>query len=521
MKREANLARLSEPFDVLVIGGGATGLGCAVDAASRGYRTALVEAGDFAGATSSRSTKILHGGVRYLEQGDVKLVREALHERVNVLRNASHLSRALGFLCPFYKWFEAPYYFAGLKAYDVLAGSASLGASRYLGRFETVRRLPNLRGTGLHGGILYFDGLFDDARLALALARTAVDCGAAVVNYARAVRLLRDGSRVAGALVRDQESGVEREVRARVVVNATGIFTDDIRELEDSSAPPLMKLSRGSHLVFPRELFPGDDALLVPKTEDGRVLFAIPWHEHVVVGTTDIEARAPELDPQPTRAEIDFIVAQFNRYLARKVARHQAVAAFAGLRPLVSGPAASTAKLSREHYVGVSAGSMVTVAGGKWTTYRKMAEDAIDVAAKTAGLEPHACVTPSLALHGNPTPGEPDGADAYAIYGTDAARIRAIEAADPTLAQALQPGFAHTRAAVLFAAREEMARTVDDVLSRRTRMLFLDAAGARRAAPEVAALLARELGRDGAWVDAQVRAFDGIIDGDNAALLTA
>jgi glycerol-3-phosphate dehydrogenase len=282
-----------------------------------------------------------------------------------------------------------------------------------------------------------------------------------------------------------------------------------------------MKLSRGSHLVFPRELFPGDDALLVPKTEDGRVLFAIPWHEHVVVGTTDIEARAPELDPQPTRAEIDFIVAQFNRYLARKVARHQAVAAFAGLRPLVSGPAASTAKLSREHYVGVSAGSMVTVAGGKWTTYRKMAEDAIDVAAKTAGLEPHACVTPSLALHGNPTPGEPDGADAYAIYGTDAARIRAIEAADPTLAQALQPGFAHTRAAVLFAAREEMARTVDDVLSRRTRMLFLDAAGARRAAPEVAALLARELGRDGAWVDAQVRAFDGIIDGDNAALLTA
>jgi glycerol-3-phosphate dehydrogenase len=518
VNRSAQLARLDERFDVLVLGGGATGLGTAVDAAARGYRTALVEAADFANATSSRSTKLVHGGVRYLQNGDVHLVREALHERIVMRKNAPHLVRALPFLCPIYNIFEGPYYLAGLKAYDVLAGSKNFGHSRWVGRCETLRRMPGLRKRGLYGSVQYWDGQFDDSRLAVALARTATDLGAVVVNYARAVRFLCDGERVSGAVVRDEEGGGEHEVRARAVVNATGIFVDALRQLDDPHARKLLALSRGTHVVFAQAVFGGHDALLVPRTDDGRVLFAIPWHDHVVVGTTDVPAESAELDPAPSRDEVDYILHHFNRYLEHPIQRGAALAAYAGLRPLVSGDAASTAKLSREHFIDIAKSGIVTITGGKWTTYRKMAEDAVDTAIEAASLSPAPSVTADLALHGSTGAAPPRRGDAYAGYGTDETALRSLEAEDASLATPLHPRLPYTRAEVVFAAREEMARTVDDVLSRRTRALFVDVDAAREAAGVVAGLMARELGRPPEWESAQVAAFEAIAGRDAAPI---
>ncbi len=518
MNRSAQLARLGERFDVLVLGGGATGLGTAVDAAARGYKTALVEAADFANATSSRSTKLVHGGVRYLQNGDIHLVREALHERIVMRKNAPHLVRALPFLCPIYHFYEGPYYLAGLKAYDLLAGNKNFGHSRWVGRCETLRRMPGLRKRGLYGSVQYYDGQFDDSRMAVALARTATDLGAVVVNYVRAERFLYEGDRVAGAVVRDEEDGFEHEVRARAVVNATGIFVDALRQLDDPQAHKLLSLSRGSHVVFSQDVFGGRDALLVPSTDDGRVLFAIPWHDHVVVGTTDVPAESAELDPAPSRDEVDYILHHFNRYLEHPVQRSAALAAYAGLRPLVSGAAASTAKLSREHFIDVAKSGIVTVTGGKWTTYRKMAEDAVDAAIQAAALSPAPSVTAELPLHGSPGNAAPRAGDAYAEYGTDGTTLHALVNEDQSLATLLHPRLPYTRAEVVFAAREEMARTVDDVLSRRTRALFVDVDAAREAASTVAELMARELNQPPEWESVQVAAFQAIAGRDAAAI---
>jgi glycerol-3-phosphate dehydrogenase len=510
--------QLDERFDVLVIGGGATGVGAALDAATRGYRTALVEASDFAKATSSRSTKLVHGGVRYLQRGDIGLVREALHERANVRANAPHLVRELAFVLPLYAWYEGPYYFAGLKAYDLLAGTTNFAPSAYLGKTATLQRTPDIRRTALAGSIRYFDAQFDDARLALAIARTAISKGATVLNYVRATRFLYDGERCVGAMVRDDETGEERDVRAAVIVNATGIFVDELRRTDDASSLPLLAHSRGSHVVFAKDVFGGDDALIVPRTSDGRVLFAVPWHGHVVVGTTDIAVAGAELDVAPTSDEIDFIIRQFNRYLERPVRRADALAAFAGLRPLVSGAGATTAKLSREHLVDVSRSGVVTVTGGKWTTYRKMAEDTIDIAAREGSLAAAPCVTADLPLHGSPgTQSVADEHARYAAYGTECDALLAIEREDPSLAERLDPRLPYTGAEVVYAARAEYARSVDDVLARRTRALFTDVAAARASAPLVAKLLARELGHDDTWQRDQCTAFGTIARADAGA----
>ncbi len=334
-----NFGALDDDFDVVVIGGGASGLGAAVDAISRGYKTALVEAVDFAKATSSRSTKLIHGGVRYLAEGDIHLVREALRERAILRKNAPHLVHDLGFICPAYRWYEAPYYFAGLTAYDLLAGASNFGRSRYLSTRDTLKRLPALRAQGLRGSVRYHDGQFDDARLAISLARTAIDLGAVVVNYARATGFERNGARLAEVRVRDEERSNEVNVRARVVVNATGIFSDELRRLDDPASRPLLSLSRGSHIVVPHEVFPGKDALLVPKTDDGRVLFIIPWHDHVLIGTTDIAEAQPSLDPVPTQEEIEYLLHHAARYLEQPISRSQITAMYCGLRPLVDGKA--------------------------------------------------------------------------------------------------------------------------------------------------------------------------------------
>jgi glycerol-3-phosphate dehydrogenase len=462
-----NFAALDDAFDVVVIGGGASGLGASVDAVSRGYKTALVEAADFANATSSRSTKLIHGGVRYLAEGDIHLVREALRERATLRKNAPHLVHDLGFICPAYRWFEAPYYFAGLRAYDLLAGAENFGRSRYLSARDTLERLPALRAQGLRGSIRYHDGQFDDARLAISLARTAIDLGAVVLNYARAVAFERSGDRLAGVRVRDEETGSEVSVRARVVVNATGIFSDELRRLDDPAARQLLKLSRGSHIVVPREVFPGEDALLVPKTDDGRVLFIIPWLGHLLIGTTDIPEAQPSLDPVPSEEEIDYLLRHAARYLERPIARSQITAAFCGLRPLVDGAAIKTPRLSREHIVETSRSGLVTIAGGKWTTYRQMAQDTIDVALKVGRLAAAPCRTRDLPLHESILPGT----------GTK-----------------LQPNLACTEDDVVYAIRHEMARTVDDVLARRTRAAFLDERASAACAPRVAELLSHERG---------------------------
>ena len=507
MNREALLAQLGEPFDVLIIGGGATGLGAAADAASRGYRTALIEAADFAKGTSSRSTKLIHGGVRYLRNGDLALVREAMHERTVLRRNAPHLVTDLPFIVPAYRWHEAPYYFAGLKVYELLAGRSNFGSSRYLSRERTLRRMPGLRMRDLRGSTVYHDGQFDDARLAIALARTAVDRGAAIVNYVRAERFLYEGGRACGVAARDEETGGQFQVRARAIVNATGIFADALRRIDDPQSQPLLSLSRGAHVVFPRSVFQTRDALLVPKTDDGRVLFAIPWHEHVLVGTTDVEVENAELDPVPSSEEIDYIIAHFNRYLEQPVDRSMVLSAFAGLRPLVNRHAASTAKLSREHVVEVSRTSVVTITGGKWTTYRKMAQDAIDTAANAAGLAPSPCITAELPLHGSPGTAPSEILDALALYGTDRQAILTLIDEDASLGERIHPRLPYTRAEIVFAARFEMARTLDDVLSRRTRAFFLDLNAAVEAAEKVAMLLAAELGRPPTWEAEQVNAF--------------
>jgi glycerol-3-phosphate dehydrogenase len=511
MNRADGVARLrAERFDVLIVGGGATGLGSAVDAAARGYRTALIEAGDFAKATSSRSTKLVHGGVRYLQQGNIGLVREALRERTNLLRNAPHLVHDRAFVVPAYRWFELPYYGAGLTAYDILAGPGNAFPRSGIVSARGARaRIPALRGAGLHGAIVYHDGQFDDARLAVTLARTAVDQGAAVANYVRATGFVYDGARIAGVRAHDVESGAELTIRAQVVVNAAGIFVDAVRRLDVPAAPALLTHSRGSHIVVRASaLGEASAALLVPKTSDGRVLFAVPWHEHVVIGTTDIPVDHAELDPQPTDAEIAYILETVNRYVVTPLDTSDILAAWAGLRPLVNRSAVSTAALSREHVIDVAPSGLVTITGGKWTTYRKMAADTIDAAMRVGALTPAPSTTDRLPLRG--ALGALPAQERLRPYGTDAPKVLALERADPALAVPLDERLPYTRAEVVYAARSEMARTLDDVLARRTRALFLDAAAARAAAPAAAELLATELGRDVAWQREQRVAFDAL-----------
>ncbi len=500
MKREEMLLRAREAgrvWDLLVIGGGATGLGIAVDAASRGHSVLLAERSDFACGTSSRSTKLIHGGVRYLQQGNVALVVEALRERGRLRRNAPHLVHDLAFVVPSYAWWESPFYGVGLKLYDLLAGEYGFGASGHLDVDATVAAIPTIETDGLLGGTRYYDGQFDDARLAIALARTAADHGAALLNYCAAVALRKAGGVVRGAVLRDAESGNEFEVAARVVVNAGGPFCDEIRRLDDPVVPSLIAPSQGTHLVLPAGFLPGDSAIMVPHTDDGRVMFAIPWLGRVIVGTTDVAVASASAEPSPQAAEIHFLLDTANRYLAHDAGPEDLCSVFAGIRPLVSGEGA-TATLSREHAVLVDPRSgLMTVAGGKWTTYRRMAEDAVDLAESLGGLASRACVTATLPIHGGDA--DADRFGTLSAYGSDAPAVRALAERDPVLCRPLHPGLPLTGAEVVWACRHEMARRLEDVLARRSRCLLLDAVSAAGIAPAVARLVAAELGHDEHW----------------------
>jgi len=513
MNREEMLGRLREErgeWDILVIGGGATGIACALDAASRGYRTALVEQHDFGKGTSSRSTKLIHGGVRYLEQGNITLVMEALKERGILRENAPHLVKDLAFIVPNYEWWEAPFYGVGLRLYDLLAGKYGFGKSRILSREETLERLPNLKPEGLRGGVEYYDGQFDDARLLIQMARTAAEQGAALVNYCRVTALKRDGGGlVNGAVVLDEEGGEEFEIRAKAVINATGCFSDAVRRLADAEARPMIAPSQGVHLVFDASFLRGEAAILAPRTRDGRVMFAIPWHGHALVGTTDTALDAVSLEPQPLEEEIELILETAADYLERAPARRDILSAWAGIRPLVkSVEGASTASLARDHSIHIDRNGLITIAGGKWTTCRRMAEDCIDQASVLAGLEERECVTRRLRIHGYHHHAEQFGA--LSVYGSDAVAIREMERLHPERGRRLAAALPYTEAEAVWAARWEMARHVEDVLERRTRVLQLNARAAMEAAPRVARILAAELGRGETWAEEETKRFLGL-----------
>ena len=496
MNREQALAALRdarEPWDLVIVGGGATGLGCAVDAAARGHRVVLVEQHDFAKGTSSRSTKLVHGGVRYLRQGHLPLVLGALRERGLLCANAPHLVHRLAFIIPIYRWSDGPFYGLGLKLYDALSGQRSLGVSGRLSRSETLCHLPTLESAGLRGGVRYFDAQFDDARLAIDLAQTTFKLGGVALNYFQVVHFVKEGSRICGVVARDQETGAEYEIRGRVVVNATGVFCDELRKLDEPTAARLVTPSQGAHLVLPKRFLPGDSALMIPRTSDGRVLFAVPWHDRVLVGTTDVPVAAASLEPRPLAEEIDFLLTNASEYLNPRPARYDVLSVFAGLRPLVkSGTETSTARLSRDHTLVVSEAGLLTITGGKWTTYRKMAEDTINRAEQLAGLNPQPCRTTQLP-----------------IRGTDATDLHA----NPELSAPLHPDLPYSDADVVRAVRHEMARTVEDVLARRTRALPLDARASVAAAPRVAQLMAAELGRDETWQRQSLLDFNALARG--------
>ena len=512
MNRSVSIQAISDSstvWDCLVLGGGATGLGTAVDAASRGFRTLLVEKTDFAKGTSSRATKLAHGGVRYLQQGNIALVREALHERGLMLKNAPHLVHPLKFVIPAYHLWEIPFYGIGLGIYDALSGKLSLGGSKVLGKSETIRQLPTVEQKDLKGGILYFDGQFDDARLAATLAHTLSDLGGFPLNYAEVVGITKHEGKITGAVVRDREGGSEFEVKARAVINATGVFVDSIRQLDTPGTEKMLAVSQGAHLVLPKAFLPGTSALMVPKTSDGRVLFGIPWHDRVILGTTDGQVPEPVEEPRIQAHEIAFILSEAGKYLAKDPTESDTLSCYAGLRPLVkAGAATKTAGLSREHTVAVSASGLVTITGGKWTTYRRMGQDCIDQVIKLAGFRSVPSRTSELPLHGHSRSAETFASPAHlAVYGSDRAKINEVTASDKELDTPLDRRLPYTKAEVVWAVREEMARTVEDVLARRTRALLLDSTAAVDVAPAVAEILAKELGRDAGWQQNQVEAF--------------
>jgi glycerol-3-phosphate dehydrogenase len=502
-----------QTWDVIIIGGGATGLGTALDAASRGLKTLLVEQSDFAKGTSSRSTKLVHGGVRYLAQGDIGLVKSALRERGLLEQNASHLVNKEEFIIPCYDWFSVLKYLTGLTMYDWLAGKYSFGKSKYLSKKETLQLMPGIKEKGLKGAISYFDGKFDDARLAINIAQTATEQGATLINYMKVTNLIKDGDEVIGIETEDALTLERFRLKAKVVINATGVFVDEILRMNNPSAKKMVRPSQGVHVVLEKSFLNTNSALMIPKTADGRVLFAVPWHNHLLVGTTDTPLDEHSLEPRALKEETDFILATAGSYFNRKPTENDILSVFSGLRPLAApteSNGSSTKEISRDHKLIVSAKGLITITGGKWTTYRKMAEETIDLAIKHSGLPFQQCVTKDLKIHGCY---ESNDENYMNIYGTDKILIEELCKLQPGLNQKLHPNFPHTEAEVVWTIKNEMAETVEDVLSRRLRILFIDATAAIEMCPRVAALLATELGADKAWEENQIKIFNTLASG--------
>ena len=498
----------TSPWDIIIIGGGATGLGAAVDAAARGYRTILFEQSDFAKGTSSRSTKLVHGGVRYLQQGNIKLVMDALKERGTLKQNAPHLVKNQSFIVPNYKWWEGPYYGLGLKVYDWMSGSLGLGTSEWLSTEEVLQLAPTLDAEGLRGGVLYRDGQFDDARLAINLAQTAVEQQAVVLNYFKMTGFLKVAGKIAGVQVKDELTGKTYEVQGKVVINATGVFSDAVQQMDDPQKPESIAPSQGIHIVLDKSFLPGDAAIMIPHTDDGRVLFAVPWHQKIIVGTTDTPVSHISEEPVAQEDEIHFLLEHTARYLTKDPSRADIKSIFAGLRPLVKSTAKKTAEISRDHSIIISDSGLVSILGGKWTTYRKMAADVINIAAVQAALPYKEPVTKELAIHGATPTSDYSTADYY--YGSDKKSIDELVAGTPELGALLHPLLPYNKATIVWAVQEEMCMTIEDALSRRTRALLLDAKAAIEAAPLVAQLMATAMKKDEQWIQQQLEAFYAI-----------
>lgn len=520
MKRGRMLTTIKEqgdtPWDIIIIGGGATGLGTALDAASRGYRTLLLEQSDFTKGTSSRSTKLVHGGVRYLAQGDISLVLEALHERGLMRQNAPHLVKNQSFIIPNYDWWDGPFYTVGMKVYDMMAGKLGLGPSQSLSREEVLRAIPNLKTEGLRGGVIYYDGQFDDSRLAINIAQTCAEHGGVVLNYMRVTGLVKTGAGIiCGVTAEDLENEDTYTLQAKSVVNATGVFVDEIIRMDEPDAPRLVRPSQGVHIMLDKEFLKGDSAIMIPKTSDGRVLFAVPWHERVVVGTTDTPLNETSLEPRALEGEIEFILSTAKKYLTREPQRKDILSIFAGLRPLAAPKedceVTSTKEISRSHHLRVSLSGLVTITGGKWTTYRRMAQDTVDKAEMVGGLTGRKCRTEDMPIHGWLS--SVDYNDPLYYYGSDADYIRDLVSDHPELGRKLHKRLPYTPIEVIWSARYEMARTVEDILARRQRALFLDARAAIEIAPEVARILANELEQDESWQKSQVEQFTELARG--------
>lgn len=514
MKRQELLTKIKESesreWDVIVIGGGATGLGVALDAVSRGYKPLLLEQADFAKGTSSRSTKLVHGGVRYLAQGDIALVREALRERGLLQKNAPHLVQNETFVIPGYKWWTKYYYTLGLTMYDLLSGKLSLGRSKPISKEETIRRLPTIRKEGLRGGVIYHDGQFDDSRLSVNLAQTIVEQGGVALNYFEVKALTKENERVSGVQAIDKETGKEYSFKGKSVINATGVFVDEIMKMDTDEHEEMVRPSQGVHLVLDKEFLPREDAIMIPKTDDGRVLFAVPWHDKIVVGTTDTPLDEHSLEPVALEEEIEFILKTARKYLAKKPTREDVKSVFAGLRPLAAPKEGDTKtkEISRSHKVIVSESGLITVTGGKWTTFRKMGEDTIDKAEKVAGIGRKASKSESLRIHGYQE--KTNYSDPLYFYGADKEEILKLAEERRELKEKLHPKYDHIKAEVVWAVRHEMARTVEDFVARRIRLLFLDAKAAIDMAESVAKLMAHELGYDIKWKHNQIEEFTAL-----------
>jgi len=513
--REEQIQKLNktETWDFVIIGGGASGLGIAVDATSRGYKTVLFEGVDFAKGTSSKSTKLVHGGVRYLEQGNIALVVEALNERGILAKNAKHLFKNLSFIIPNYKWWKGYYIAIGLKIYDLLSKSLSLGKSELINRTKVLNFLPNLKKENLSNGVIYHDGQFDDSRLAINLVQTAIEHGGTILNYFKVKSILKDKQgKNSGVTVLDKENNNLYHINSKCIINATGIFTDKILKINDPKHKKTVIPSRGIHLVFDKSFLMSEYAIMIPKTSDGRVLFVIPWHDKVIVGTTDTPVSKKTLEPIATKEEIDFIMNNVGSYLYSVPKKENILSVYAGLRPLAAPKEndTKTKEVSRSHKIIVSKSNLISIVGGKWTTYRKMAEDVVDKAIQVHHLPKHKSITKTLGIHGNITKPFLGNENYLSIYGSDAKAIRDLEESDILYSQKIHVNYDFTAAQIVWAVRHEMARTVEDVLARRIRLLFLDAKAAIEASPFIAQIMAKELKKDKIWIEEQNTKFNKI-----------
>ena len=506
----SEVQKTNQIWDVVIVGGGASGLGAALEAVTRGMKTLLLEQDDFTKGTSSRSTKLVHGGVRYLAQGNIALVLEALRERGLMKQNAPHLVKDQSFIIPSYSWWVKPYYTLGLTAYDFMAGRLGLGRSLPYSRKRTLKNIPTLKQKGLRGGVVYHDGQFDDARYGINLCQSFVENGGTALNYMKVVGLNKAEGKISGVSAIDAETGNRIDIKAKVVINATGVFVDDIIKMDAPKSRDIVCVSQGVHLVLDKEFVPNDYAIMIPKTDDGRVLFAVPWHNKVVVGTTDVQKEMAELEPQALEEEIEFILETAGRFLAKAPKRSDVKSVFAGLRPLAAptGDGKKTKEISRGHKIYTSGAGLITITGGKWTTYRQMAEEVVDAASKVSAYPIKKSITRNLAIHGWKK--DVDLTDPLYFYGSDSGKIRALAKENKELGEYLSKDLEIVKAQVVWAARYEMARTVEDVLSRRTRALLLDARESARMAPEVAQLLAKELGFDSNWEADQVEKYQAL-----------